>query len=443
MTQRYRIIFQTYDDNSPDTILTEKAILEDNITPPTSCLDFSMGLEKQIFLIQTTQDCLIDKKINLLQEEKKECPKCKEKLQKFGNQKSTFSDVFTDHKLTIQRLRCGSCGYDMPATVRTLINTTQSGDLQRIQATLGATHTYREGEKIFELFSMKSRRINNHDRIKHVTESLGEVIEKIEETEKSVVIADPAKELVLAVDGGHIKTIEEDKRSMEAMASVIYRPEAICSNGKGTRHYLSDKSSAASVNEDNKQIISATIIAALKQGLTDKTHVTALCDGAINCWDIVEAVRPLCKSMTCILDWFHIGMKIENISLPSKLKKKFLRIKWHLWRGNVKNALTRLEQLIEISLDLKHCTRLKKFATYIKNNCDKIINYRERKKLGLVFTSQLAESTVESLINRRCKGRQHMRWSREGLNPVLKLRAAINSKDDWESKWKMAILNVK
>lgn len=76
-----------------------------------------------------------------------------------------FSDVFTDHKLTIQRLRCGSCGYDMPATVRTLINTTQSGDLQRIQATLGATHTYREGEKIFELFSMKSRRINNHDRI--------------------------------------------------------------------------------------------------------------------------------------------------------------------------------------------------------------------------------------------------------------------------------------
>ena len=170
--------------------------------------------------------------------------------------------------------------------------------------------------------------------------------------------------------------------------------------------------------------------------------MTALCDGAVNCWNIVEAVRPLCRDMTCILDWFHIAMKIENISLPNKLKQKLIRIKWHLWRGNVENALTRLEQLIESAQDQKHCTRIKKFFTYISNNRAKIVNYKVRKKSGLVFTSQLAESTVESLINRRCKGHQHMRWSREGLNPLLQLRAAINSKDDWESKWKMAIINV-
>ena len=156
----------------------------------------------------------------------------------------------------------------------------------------------------------------------------------------------------------------------------------------------------------------------------------------------MESVRPLCREMTCILDWFHIAMKIENISLESKLKQKLLRIKWHLWRGNVKNALTRLEQLIESAKNEKHCMRLKKFSTYIKNNCDKIIDYRARKKAGLVFTSQLAESTIESLINRRCKGQQHMRWSRKGLSPILQLRAAINSKEDWESKWKMAILNA-
>ena len=87
-------------------------------------------------------------------------------------------------------------------------------------------------------------------------------------------------------------------------------------------------------------------------------------------------------------------------------------------------------------------TRIKKFSKYISKNRDKIVNYKEREKSGLVFTSQLAESTVESLINSRCKGQQHMRWSREGLSPLLQLRAAINSKDDWESKWKMAILNA-
>ena len=63
-------------------------------------------------------------------------------------------------------------------------------------------------------------------------------------------------------------------------------------------------------------------------------------------------------------------------------------------------------------------------------------------KNGLVFTSNLAESTVESLINRRCKGQQHMRWSREGLDPLLQIRAALNSKGEWESKWMTAILNA-
>jgi len=80
--------------------------------------------------------------------------------------------------------------------------------------------------------------------------------------------------------------------------------------------------------------------------------------------------------------------------------------------------------------------------TYITNNCKRIVNYRERKKAGLVFTSNLAESTVESLINRRCKGQQHMRWSREGLEPILQLRAAINSKGDWVNKWRTAVLNA-
>jgi hypothetical protein len=68
--------------------------------------------------------------------------------------------------------------------------------------------------------------------------------------------------------------------------------------------------------------------------------------------------------------------------------------------------------------------------TYIENNSDFIVNYQKRQDAGLIFTSQMAESTVESLINKRCKGQQHMRWSREGLHALLQVRAAVNS-DDW------------
>jgi hypothetical protein len=443
MAQRYRIIFQSYDDNKPSKITSEKPLLEDALTVPTNCFDFSMPMEKQIALLQAAQDCVIDKKMNILQDSHEECPKCNQKLHKFGFHTSTFYDVFTDHELEIKRIKCYSCGYEVPSTVRTILKTNQSADLKRIQASLGATLPYRESEKILDLFSMDTRKINNHDRIKHVTESVGKVVSKINEAEKKIAVIDEAKELILNVDGGHIKTTDKKKRSMEAMTSVIYRPEALLSNPKGTRNYLSSKNCSASVKDDNQQeIISGTIVAALKQGLSKNTHITALCDGAANCWNVVEAVTPLCGNMTYILDWFHLAMKLENISLPKKLKDKLMRIKWHLWRGNIENAQKRLQQLIEAASQEKHIERIKKFMNYITNNCDKIINYKERKKAGLIFTSNLAESTVESLINRRCKGHQHMRWSREGLNPILQLRAAINSKGDWTSKWKTAVINT-
>ena len=119
-----------------------------------------------------------------------------------------------------------------------------------------------------------------------------------------------------------------------------------------------------------------------------------------------------------------------------------MRVKWHLWRGNTQNALTRIQQLQETVKSNKELNKLTKFKTYIINNTDRIVDYQKRKKDGLVFTSNLAESTVESLINRRCKGHQHMPWSIDGLDPVLQIRAAINSKGEWSNIWRTAVLNA-
>ncbi len=63
----------------------------------------------------------------------------------------------------------------------------------------------------------------------------------------------------------------------------------------------------------------------------------------------------------------------------------------------------------------KASTKLIKFTAYIRNNIEKIVDGNDRKEKGLPFTSNLAESIVKSLINQRCKGHQHMRWSRKDL----------------------------
>ena len=63
-----------------------------------------------------------------------------------------------------------------------------------------------------------------------------------------------------------------------------------------------------------------------------------------------------------------------------------------------------------------------------------IVDYDWRKNNNLAFTSNMAESTVESLINQRCKGHQHMRWTRDGVHKLLQIRSYITS-NDWGYGW--------
>jgi len=85
--------------------------------------------------------------------------------------------------------------------------------------------------------------------------------------------------------------------------------------------------------------------------------------------------------------------------------------------------------------------RIKKLRTYLENNKKYLVNYSERHKLGKVISSSLAESNVESLINKRCKGKQHMQWSREGVHPLLQVRASCAS-NDWIQFGSNYVLNA-
>ena len=51
----------------------------------------------------------------------------------------------------------------------------------------------------------------------------------------------------------------------------------------------------------------------------------------------------------------------------------------------------------------------------------KAVNIAYRNHKYIVFYN-MAECTVESLINQRCKGKQHMCWSREGVHSILQIR---------------------
>ena len=145
-------------------------------------------MSKQLKLIKDIQSNVLQEKVTLLSDKKisSQCPKCDKNISKGGKQTSTFHDVFTDHSVVFQRFRCRACGYELPCTVKQTLGTIQSGELQKIQSELGSTHTYRESQQLFTLFSAEERYINNHDRIKHVSESVGKSLEQIHKEEKQI-----------------------------------------------------------------------------------------------------------------------------------------------------------------------------------------------------------------------------------------------------------------
>jgi hypothetical protein len=417
------------------------------IQKPETIIDIGLRHSEQIAVIAEIQDTIIEAQISHLNNTEEHCPKCGTRLAKKGYTKSDFNSIFTDHKIGCSRKVCYKCKWTSIPSIRSIFGTQIHPDLAKLQVELSGSYPYRSAQKILNTMVNRSRSINNHNGLKQLTESVSQYIETYPEPVNDNIA--PSDNLIVQVDGGHVKTTE-DQRSIEAMTSVVYNPKNVNYYGGNEkksggiseiRGEITSKSCAASALSDNqKSIKSMTIRAAKLQGMTKATKITALCDGASNCWSVVEDLENKCSSINRILDWFHIGMKFKNTGLGDKtLNERLDSAKWYLWRGNATKGIERLSSLCdELKNDAMKLNKVKKLKTYIENNKEYIVHYLDRKENDLIFTSNMAEATVESLINQRCKSKQHMRWSRGGLHAILIVRSAVNS-DQWADNWEKQI----
>ena len=98
-----------------------------------------------------------------------------------------------------------------------------SADLVKLQTELGASHTYRESEQLFSMFSRSKRYINNHDRIKHTAEKVGAQVGALNHVESTVASSGVAEELIINVDGEHIKAMVNSGVSPCRIRSYLHR----------------------------------------------------------------------------------------------------------------------------------------------------------------------------------------------------------------------------
>jgi len=429
--------------NEQGRFINNDVIISGKIQAPKEIIDLGLRHADQIAVLQRIQDSVLNKQSEYLKEDINYCPQCGNKLHKNGINKCSFNSVFTDHKLPVHRQLCGNCKWSSVPSINSLFGSHMHPDLIKIQCEEASRQSYSKAKCSLNLKSCKNRKVNSTMTMHGVVEIVGNYISQ--NLDEDISKAEPAMTLVVQVDGGHIKSKEKDSRSFEAMTSVIYKPENIVveqgQEGRGV--ILKKHCAASSLNDKQEQIKRLTLLAAKKEGMTKDTELVAISDGAVNCWNVIDHLQDQCKSITRILDWFHIAMKFKNIgSLKSKEMDKVLEsAKWSLWHGNTKLFYERIDELIEQVSNIKLLTKFRTLRQYISNNESKIIDYNTRKNQNLIFTSNLAECTVESLINQRCKGKQHMRWSREGVQPILQIRSAYAS-NDWQLNWEKYILGA-
>jgi len=135
--------------------------------------------------------------------------------------------------------------------------------------------------------------VNNHNKIKLITTQVGAASpgESLSPLQKTVPLQ--PQRCSVQVDGVPIQS--KDKRSFEALSAVVYRPENIC-----TLISIIDRLRAKTVHsvldDDLATMKTYLLNAALKQGMVENTVVTALADGALNCWSVISSLCLIANS---------------------------------------------------------------------------------------------------------------------------------------------------
>lgn len=445
-THKLRIVIEKVDSKT-NKVVSKNIASSFDISPPKNILDLGLRHQDQIAVLQSVQDYLLSEQAFFLKSEHECCPKCNSKLSGNGYKTSAFHALFSDHKIKVQKQKCSSkdCGWHSIHTIKSLFGTSVHPDLYKLQCEYGATHSFRKSEGILTTLANKKRKVNNRERISNILNKVGEALDVRQQqpTKEEDNIAAPAKELIIQVDGGHIHDKDQEKRSFEAMCAKIYRPESVIEVTE-KRTEIVDKHCVASALDDKQRSMKKYVLKAAKaQGLTGDTKITALADGAKNCWNIINSLDGRCKQLYCILDWFHIGKKFENVinGINAEYSKELLQTKSYFWHGNVTDGIKMLEQIKERVPIKEEKSKVNGLLIYLKSNEEYIIDYNKQAMERKPYTSQVAESTVEHLINDRHKKNQKMQWTREGAHNILQIRASMAS-NKWDYVWQEMVFSA-
>src|ERR1035437_3606136 len=237
------------------------------------------------------------------------------------------------------------------------------------------------------------------------------------------LMPEPKPPLAVALDGAYVHAAGNLERKERWFEVVVGKSITAAGEGK----YL-----AFVLNYDEKP--RRRLYESLRsQGLEMGQPVTFFSDGEDTLRQLQMYMSPQSEH---ILDWFHITMKLTVISQMRKslvgaepaawldeIEKDLESVKWHLWNGNVDQALRLVDELKtmldgqELSSERQKLLRtIRDFGNYIADNQTFIPDYGDRHRNGERISTAFAESAVNQLVSRRMVKQQQMHWTERGAH---------------------------
>jgi len=403
---------------------------------------FGLLLEDAKTILGQLQNAILRDQIEEISEASRICPDC-DGVRAIHDYRSRVPDtLFGRFEVKAPRIRRCACNAKSDVVLGGPLSPLadyfpdrSTPELRRLQAELGARHSFREAARILETFLPCAKQVNTS-----VRNRLGKVAREICDSEQTEpLVPSAAKEapaLTVFLDGAHIRCRPEyQKRHLDVVVGKIE------SHDRCRRFGLVQQAVLSPASQLRRDLMSL--------GWDREQTVTVISDGEPALPNLVR--NAVGGKVRHILDWWHISMRVKHIEnavrgllqskgfsgLPLLFERPADTLRWYLWHGKVMTAATILK-VLQIDCDRLHAetrelreaarrvkARCQDLYSYLANNFDALVDYGHRHRNGLAVSSSRAEGCVDDIGNTRMGKRRRMRWSPRGAHRVAVTRAAV------------------
>ena len=436
--------------------------LERSLLQPET-LGLTLAESKRV--LQGIQECMVSEQVKEYMAQFNTCPDCGARRTKKGQHTLVYRTVFG--KLNLISPRLYDCTCHQPhqhrhssSPLATWLKAHSSPELLYLETKFASLMSYGLSIRLLSEVLPIADEINATSMRRHQQQIAERIESELGEEQFQFIKGCPDEwgrqprpepPLTVGLDGGYVHASAQKSRT-EGWFEVI--------TGKSVKAD-GDAKVFAFVNKYDTKPKRRLYEVLKSQGLQMNQQVVFLSDGG----DTVRSLqRYLSPESEHLLDWFHITMRltvmtqmakgmitelaaqkktkkeaheIAGIDVPARLLTQLEKIKWHLWHGNVMEALEqtcRLDDELEIweenPTNKKKLLKLvREFETYIHANGGFIPNYGDRYRHNETISTAFVESTVNYVISKRFVKKQQMRWTQRGAHLLLQTRVQVLNDD--------------